>query len=134
MATLPDNGIIHLRSRYAVSETLSRLESRLQTSGLAIIARIDHAAAAASVGLEMQPAVVIIFGNPKAGTPLMVASPTLALDLPLKALVWQDAEKIVWLSYNSPEYLQHRHNFPIELLPNIGRAGLLLKEVAESSA
>ncbi len=127
---LPENGMIHLRSEHSAAQTLERLESLLTARGIAIMARIDHTAAAAAVGLRMQPAVVLIFGNPKAGTPLMIASPTLAIDLPLKALVWQDAEQSVWLSYNSPEYLQQRHGIPAELLPNIAGIGALLKLAA----
>jgi uncharacterized protein (DUF302 family) len=131
IVTLPDNGIIHLRSGHSVEQTLERLQKLLESHGIAIMARIDHAALAASAGLQMQPAVVLIFGNPKAGTPLMIASPTLALDLPLKALIWQDAEQVVWLSYNAPEYLQIRHNIPANLLPNIAGAGSILKQASD---
>lgn len=130
---MPDNGIIHLRSVHSAAQTLERLETLLASHSIAVMARIDHAALAASAGLQMSPAVVVIFGNPKAGTPLMVASPTLAIDLPLKALVWQDEEQTVWLSYNSPEYLQRRHNIPANLLPNIAGLGALLKRAADSS-
>src|ERR1700735_2028351 len=104
------NGLIHLSSPYSVVETLQRVESVLRAKNLTIFARIDHSGEAEKVGLAMRPTRLIIFGSPKAGTPMMIASPTLAIDLPLKALVWQDAEEKVWISYNDPNYLQRRHN------------------------
>jgi uncharacterized protein (DUF302 family) len=116
---LPDNGMVHLSSPYSVSETLARLEAVVQSKGIPILARIDHSGDAAKAGLKMQPTQLLIFGNAKAGTPLMVASPSVAIDLPLKALVWQDDEGKVWLSYNSPAYLQQRHAIPDNLLQNI---------------
>ncbi|WP_446743854.1 DUF302 domain-containing protein [Silvibacterium acidisoli] len=114
-----DNGLIHLSSPHSVPETLARLEKIVSTKGIPILARIDHSGDAARAGLKMNPAQLLIFGNPKAGTPLMVASPTIAIDLPLKALAWQDDDGIVRLSYNSPEYLAERHKTPRELLKNI---------------
>lgn len=129
VASLPGNGMVHLHSSYAVSETLQRLESVLQSHGLTVFARIDHSGEAEKVGLKMLPTKLIVFGSPKAGTPLMVASPTLAIDLPLKVLVWEDAGGQVWLSYNSPEFLQQRHNIPGDLLKNIAGAGTLLQNV-----
>jgi uncharacterized protein (DUF302 family) len=128
MAPLPDNGLIHLRSPYSVPETTKRLESVLQAKNLTVFARIDHSGEAAKVGLTMHPTQLVIFGSPKSGTPLMVASPTLAIDLPLKALVWEDAEGKVWLSYNSPDYLKQRHDIPDELVKNIAMAGALLEK------
>jgi uncharacterized protein (DUF302 family) len=119
MTALPENGIIHLPSPYSVPETFKRLESLVAGRGLPILARIDHSGDAAKVGLNMKPTQLLIFGNAKAGTPVMQASPTAALDLPLKALVWEDADGKVWLSYNSPEYLKQRHNIPDDLLKNI---------------
>ncbi len=125
-----DNGLIHLASNYSVDETMRRLEQLLQQKGVALFARIDHSGEAAKAGLEMRPTKLLIFGSPKAGTPLMQASPTLAIDLPLKALFWQDAEGKVWLTYNDPAYLQQRHGVPAELLPNIaGVSGLFAKAV-----
>lgn len=100
--------------------------------GLEIFGRIDHGGEAEKVGLTMRPAQVLIFGSPKAGTPLMAIVPTLAIDLPLKALVWEDAGGAVWLSYNTPEYLRERHGVPEELMKNIAGAGALLKQAAES--
>ena len=113
------NGIIHLRSPYSVTNTLQRLKAIVTNKGLTIFAHIDHSGEAAKVGLTMQPTELLIFGSPKSGTPLMIASPTIAIDLPLKALVSQDAEGTVWLSYNSPEYLQQRHTIPEALVQNI---------------
>jgi len=126
MTALPDNGMIHLGSRYSVPETLKRLEALLSAKGLTVFARVDHSGEAAKVGLTMRPTQLIIFGSPKAGTPLMVASPTLAIDLPLKVLAWEDADGKVWLSYNSPEYLKTRHEIPDELVKNIAGAGGLM--------
>jgi len=131
MTSLPDNGLIHLRSRYSVPETLKRLESALQAKGLTVFSRVDHSGEAAKVGLKMRPTQLIAFGSPKAGTPLMVASPTLAIDLPLKVLAWEDPDGQVWLSYNSPEYLKHRHNIPDELIKNIAGAGTLFEKAVE---
>jgi uncharacterized protein (DUF302 family) len=122
----PENGMQHLSSPYPVPETLRRIESLLQEKGLTIFCRVDHSGEAEKVGLKMHPTQLILFGSPKAGTPVMVASPTIAIDLPLKALVWEDAGGKVWVSYNSPEYLQQRHNVPSELVKNISGAGALL--------
>jgi uncharacterized protein (DUF302 family) len=128
MTTLPDNGMVHLSSSHSVAETLARLEALLKARGLAIFARIDHSGEAAKVGLEMRPTQVLIFGSPKAGTPLMIASPTVAIDLPIKALVWEDADGRVWLSYNSPEYLRQRHGFPEGMIANIAGPRVIFEE------
>lgn len=128
MASIPDNGIAHVSSPYSVPETLKRIETIVQARGLAILARIDHSGDAAKVGLTMHPTELLIFGNPKAGTPLMVASPTLAIDLPLKTLVWKDGGGKVWVSFNSPEYLKQRHNIPEVLLKNISGVSLIVEE------
>lgn len=124
-------GMVHLRSRYTVAETLRRLEAEVTAHGLKIFDRIDHSGEAERAGLEMRPTQVLIFGSPKAGTPLMLASPTIAIDLPLKVLVAEDAAGKVWLSYNSPEYLKERHNLPAELLPNIAVVDTLVIHAAE---
>jgi uncharacterized protein (DUF302 family) len=129
MTSRPDNGVIHLRSPYSFANTLQRLESAITTKGIAIFARIDHSGEAAKVGLAMPPTELLIFGSPKSGTPLMVASPSLAIDLPLKALVSQDTEGAVWLSYNSPEYLQQRHDIPEALVKNIAGIRSICEEV-----
>jgi uncharacterized protein (DUF302 family) len=128
---MPGAGMVHLRSRHPVPETVQRLESSLRAHGLNIFGLIDHGGEAEKVGLTMRPTQVLVFGSPTAGTPLMVAAPTLAIDLPLKALVWEDAGGAVWLSYNSPEYLRERHGVPEDLIKNIAGAGALLKQAAE---
>jgi uncharacterized protein (DUF302 family) len=128
MPKLPENGMIHLNSPHSVSETLARLETIVQSKGIAILALIDHSGDAAKAGLEMHPTKLLIFGNAKAGTPLMIASPTVAIDLPLKAFVWEDADDNVWLSYNSPAYLQQRHAIPDNLLQNIAGIGPICAE------
>jgi len=115
-------GIKTLASSVSVSETIARIEKAVADHGLTLFAHIDHTGAAASVGLKMQPARVLIFGSPRAGTPLMVASPLLALDLPLKALVWQDNSGQVNVSYTDPAYLAERYRIPDDLAKNI--AGL----------
>jgi uncharacterized protein (DUF302 family) len=124
-------GIVDLSSRYSVPETISRLQSILKESGVTIFALVDHSGEAAKVGLEMRPTQLLIFGNPKGGTPLMVAAPSCAIDLPLKALAWQDAQGKVWLSYNSPEYLQQRHGIPADLMKNIAGPAALLRKAVE---
>lgn len=131
MDAMPGTGMIHLRSHYSVRETLQRLESVLHAHGLAIFGRVDHSGEAEKAGLKMRPTQLLIFGSPKAGTPMMVASPTLAIDLPLKALAWEDAAGAVWLSYNSPDYLKQRHAVPDDLVKNISGAGALLQQAAE---
>jgi uncharacterized protein (DUF302 family) len=126
-----ESGIINVSSRYSVAETVDRLESILKEKGITAFARVDHSGEAAKAGLTMRPTQLLIFGSPKAGTPLMVAAPSLAIDLPLKALAWQDADDRVWLSYNSPDYLQQRHNIPSELLKNIAVVGALVQKAVE---
>ena len=116
-------GIIDLHCQHSVAETVEHLESLLKSKGMKIFARIDQAAEARAVGLTLRPTVLVIFGEPKAGTPLMNRYPSLALDLPLKALVWEAANGMVWLSYNSPAYLQQRHG--LESPPFGALAGLL---------
>src|SRR5262250_1125402 len=104
-----DRGLIRIASPYSVPDTLKRLQTSLESKGLKIFAIIDHSGEAAKVGLEMRPTQVLLFGSPKAGTPVMLAAPSVAIDLPLKALVWEDAQDKVWITYNSAEYLQRRH-------------------------
>ena len=124
------SGVIDVSSRYSVPETLARLQSILKEKGITVFALIDQSGEAEKVGLKMRPTQLLIFGSPKGGTPLMVAAPRVAIDLPLKALAWEDEQGKVWLSYNSPEYLQERHGFPAELMKNIaGIAGLVQKAV-----
>ena len=127
MSSLPANGMVHLESKYSAEETMQRVESTLREKGLKIFARINHSGEAEKIGLKMPFAQVIVFGSPKAGTPLMVAAPTLAIDLPLKALVWDDGGKVK-VSYNAPEYLQQRHGVPAELIGNLAGAGGVLQK------
>ncbi len=124
-------GIIDIPSPYSVPDTLARLQSILKEKGVTVFALIDHSGEAAKVGLEMRPTQLLIFGSPRAGTPLMVATPSIAIDLPLKALAWQDAQGKVWLSYNAPEYLQQRHGLPADLLKNIAGPAALLQKAVE---
>jgi uncharacterized protein (DUF302 family) len=131
MTALPDNGLIHVSSPHSVPETVERLETILRAKNLTVFARIDHSGEAAKVGLTMRPTQLIIFGSPKGGTPMMIAAPTLAIDLPLKALVWEDSEGKVRVSYNDPVYLQRRHNISDELLKNISGIGIVLEKSAE---
>jgi len=130
---VPDmaSGIIDVPSRYSVPETLARLQSILKEKGIAAFALIDHSGEAEKVGLTMRPTQLLIFGSPKGGTPLMVTAPRLAIDLPLKALAWQDEQGKVWLSYNSPEYLQQRHGFRAKLMKNIAGIGALIQKAVE---
>jgi len=129
--TTVNNGLIHLASKHSVDETMQRLEELLKQKGVAVFARVDHSGEAAKVGLQMRPTKLLIFGSPKAGTPLMQAEPTVAIDLPLKALFWQDKEGRVWLTYNDPAYLEQRHGFPAELVPNIAVVSRLFAAAVE---
>src|SRR5271157_3067596 len=117
--TLKNNGIIDQPSKHSVDQTVEKLRGILQAKGVALFALIDHSGEAEKVGMKMPPTKLLIFGNPKAGTPLMLAAPSIAIDLPLKILVWEDLRGKVWVSYNSPAYLQERHSLPPELLQNI---------------
>ncbi|MGA2052804.1 MAG: DUF302 domain-containing protein [Opitutales bacterium] len=128
LLTMNAHGIIDLASNHPVEETASQLESLLESKGIKVFARIDQAAEAHAVGLTMRPTVLLVFGDPKAGTPLMAKYPSLAMDLPLKALVWESEDGKVWLSYNSPEFLQQRHG--LEMLP-FGAVGKLLEAAAQ---
>jgi uncharacterized protein (DUF302 family) len=125
------NGLVRVESRYSVDETVQRLRSVFSEKGMQIFAVIDHSGEAEKVGLEMRPTKVVIFGSPKGGTPLMIAAPTLAIDLPLKALVAEDKSGKVSVSYISPEYLQQRHGVPAELIKNIAGAGSLIAKAVE---
>ncbi len=127
-----ENGLIRLSSSHSVAETIERIEAALLAAGIMIFARVDHSGQAAKAGLKMRLTQVLIFGSPKAGTPLMVAAPTLAIDLPLKALVAEDADGQVSVTYNSPEYLMNRHGVPAELIERIAGVGTLLKKAIES--
>jgi len=125
-----DNGIVSKTSRHSVDETVGKLRRILQARGITLFALIDHSGEAEKVGFAMKPTKLLIFGNPKAGTPVMLAAPSSALDLPLKILVWEDAEGKVWLSYNSAEYLAKRHGVPQGLLQNLAATGKVADEAA----
>ena len=126
-----NNGIIDKPSNSSVDETVARLENILRARQVTVFAVVDHSGEAAKVGLTMRPTKLLIFGSPKAGTPLMLASPSVAIDLPLKILVWEDSQGKVWLSYNSPEYLKERHSLPPELLQNIAVVETLAAKAGE---
>ncbi len=128
MIDIAGNGIVDLACQRPVVETVERLESLLTGKGIKIFARLDQAGEAKAVSLTMRPMVLLIFGDPKAGTPLMILHPSLAMDLPLKALVWETAEGKVWLSYNSPEFLQQRHGLKA---PPFGAVEKLLQAAAQ---
>jgi uncharacterized protein (DUF302 family) len=130
MPAAPENGIIAKPSNHSVDETVEKLKGILQDKGVMLFAVIDHSGEAAKAGLHMPPTKLVIFGNPKAGTPLMLASPSIAIDLPLKILIAEDAAGKVSVSYNSPAYLKQRHNLPQELLPNIAVIEALATAVA----
>jgi uncharacterized protein (DUF302 family)/uncharacterized membrane protein YidH (DUF202 family) len=131
MSTLLDNGIVNTPSNHPVEKTVEKLEAILRAKGVTLFALVDHSGEAAKVGIAMRPTKLLIFGNPQAGTPLMLAAPSSAIDLPLKILVWEDEQSKVWISYNSPQYLQTRHNIPPELLPNIAVVAALAAKSAE---
>jgi uncharacterized protein (DUF302 family) len=126
-----ENGLVRVPSRYPVEETVQRLQTTFAAKGLQVFALIDHSGEAAKVGLKMRPTKLLIFGSPKGGTPLMVASPSLAIDLPMKALVAEDETGKVWLTYNNPEYLKERHGVPEDLIKNLAGAGPLMEKAVE---
>jgi uncharacterized protein (DUF302 family) len=131
MTSTPDNGIINKPSNHSVDETVAKLKGILQSKGVTLFALVDHSGEAEKVGMKMLPTKLLIFGSPKAGTPLMLAAPSSAIDLPLKILTWQDTQGKVWVSYNSPAYLQRRHGLPQELLQNIAVVEALAAKAAE---
>ena len=121
-------GIISKVSKYSVPQTLDRVDALLQSKGIKIFVRIDHSGEAEKAGLKMPPTQLLIFGNPKGGTPVMLAAPTAAIDLPLKALAWQDADGKVWLSYNDPEYLKRRYGLMDDQIKTIIGIGPLIEQ------
>ena len=131
MTPKTENGIVTIASHHSVDQTVRTVEDILQTKGVKLFALIDHSGEAEKAGMPMRPTKLLIFGNPKGGTPLMLASPTAAIDLPLKVLVWEDADGSVRISYNSPSYLQARHNLPAGLLQNIAVVEALAMKAAE---
>ena len=131
MAQIADNGIITIPSSHSVNETVERLKGILQAKGVTLFAVVDHSGEAEKVGMKMHPTKLLIFGSPKAGTPLMLAAPSIASDLPLKILIWEDAQRKVRISYNSPDYLRERHGLPQELLQNIAVVEALAAKARE---
>ena len=126
-----ESGLIDIPSNHSVEETVEKLKGILQAKGITLFALVDHSGEAGKAGMQMRPTKLLIFGNPKAGTPVMLAAPSSAIDLPLKILIWEDAQEKVWVTYNSPIYLQERHNLPPELLQNVGVIETLAKKAAE---
>ena len=124
-------GIIDILSHHSVDETVAKLRGILEAKGVTLFALVDHSGEAEKAGMKMRPTKLLIFGSPKAGTPLMLAAPSIAIDLPLKILVWEDADGKVWVSYNSPDYLRERHNVPTDLMQNIGVVAALATKAAE---
>jgi uncharacterized protein (DUF302 family) len=131
MAPGSGKGIINTLSNHSVDQTVEKLKGILAAKGVALFALVDHSGEAEKVGMKMPPTKLLIFGSPKAGTPLMLAAPSIAIDLPLKILVSEDAQGKVWISYNSPAYLQERHGFPPELLQNIAVVETLAAKAGE---
>jgi uncharacterized protein (DUF302 family) len=126
-----ENGIVSRRSSRNVDDTVAKILGLLRDKAITLFALIDHSGEAAKAGLTMRPTKLLIFGSPKGGTPLMLAAPSIAIDLPLKLLVSEDSAGDVWISYNAPEYLQRRHGFPAELLPNIAAVAGLAEKAAD---
>ena len=126
-----DNGIVTIPSKHSVDEIVAKIEEMLRANNVKLFAVVDHSGEAEKAGLKMPPTKLLIFGDPKAGTPVMQAAPSAAIDLPLKILVAADAQGKTWLSYNSPEYLQKRHGFPDNLIANLKAVEGLAKKAAE---
>ena len=134
---IPDagsNGVVRIRSSHDMDATVARLVALFTERGIRLFARIDFAADAAAAGLALRPEQLLIFGNPKAGTPLLAAAPTVGLDLPLKALVWEDADGVTWIAHDDPAYIIRRHAVPDSLEKNIAGAAALIAEAAASRA
>ena len=124
------DGLITIKSAFGPEETMKRLEAEVRAKGMTVFAHVDHAAGAAAVGLPLRPTVLLIFGNAKGGTPLMQSAQTIGIDLPLKALVWQDASDATWLSYNDPAWLTHRHGVGEEAKPVVNALTAALNALA----
>jgi uncharacterized protein (DUF302 family) len=128
--TTQDKGLATVASKHSVDDTVVKLVNILREKQVKLFAVIDHSGEAKQAGLEMHPTRVVIFGNPRGGTPLMVAAPSTAIDLPLKLLIWEDGEGKVWITWNTPQYLQQRHGFPEELKANIA----VIEAIAHTAA
>jgi uncharacterized protein (DUF302 family)/uncharacterized membrane protein YidH (DUF202 family) len=131
MAVATNKGIIDKPSNHSVDQTVEKLKNILQSKGVTLFALVDHSGEAEKVAMKMRPTKLLMFGSPKAGTPLMLAAPSIAIDLPLKILVWEDSQGKVWVSYNNPDYLKERHGLPQELLQNIAVVETLAAKAAE---
>lgn len=131
MPVKSENGIVRIPSQHSVADTVAKLEAMLQAKNVKLFTIVDHSGEAEKVGLKMPNTKLLVFGNPKGGTPLMLTSPSVALDLPLKILVAEDTGGKVWISYNAPDYLQQRHNLPANLLPNIAVIDALAANAAQ---
>src|SRR5262245_15054563 len=131
MALSKVRGIIDIASNHSVDEAVEKLKGILQAKGVTLFTVVDHSGEAEKVGMKMRPTKLLIFGSPKAGTPLMQAAPSIAIDLPLKILVWEDGQGKVWISYNSPEYLKERHRLPQRLLQNMAVVETLATKAGE---
>jgi uncharacterized protein (DUF302 family) len=125
------NGIVEISSNHSVDQTVERLRGILESKGVTLFALVDHSGEAEKAGLAMPRTKLLIFGSPKAGTPVMIAAPSIAIDLPLKILIREDDHGKVWVSYNDPKYLQARHGVPEELTPNLAAVGALAAKAAE---
>ena len=131
MAQTAENGIVSEPSNHSVDETVEKFKAILQAKGVTLFALVDHSGEAEKVGMKMRPTKLLIFGNPKGGTPVMQAAPSVAIDLPLKVLISEDAQGKVWLSYNSPAFLQQRHGIAQELMPNLAVVEALVAKATE---
>src|SRR5271155_973970 len=131
LAVQKEEGIVKIPSHHSVDQTVDKLKAILESKGVRLFALIDQSGEAEKVGLKMPPTKLLVFGNPKAGTPLMLAAPSVAIDLPLKILVAEDSDGKVWISYNSAEYLKERHGLPENLLPNIAVVQTLAASAGE---
>jgi uncharacterized protein (DUF302 family)/uncharacterized membrane protein YidH (DUF202 family) len=131
MALNSDTGIVDVPSNHSVDQTVERFKGILNAKGVTLFALVDHSGEAEKVGMKMPPTKLLIFGSPKGGTPVMLAAPSIAIDLPLKVLVWEDSSGKVWASYNSPAYLQQRHDVPDELMQNLALVDTLAAKASE---
>jgi uncharacterized protein (DUF302 family) len=133
MQAMAADGLTTIRSSYGPKDTMNRLEAEVKAKGLIVFARIDHAAGAEAVGLSLRPTELLIFGNPKGGTPLMQSNQTIGIDLPLKALVWEDASGATWLAYNDPAWLAKRHGLGPEVEAAVSAIAAALKAITKTA-
>lgn len=129
-----DSGLVNIQSAHAVEQTADRMEALLKEKGMRIFIRINHAAGAQKAGIALRPTELIVFGNPKVGAPLMARQQSIAIDLPQKMLIWEDAAGKVWLTYNQPDYLALRHGLPADLAPFQKVGGVLQQLTAKAAA